>query len=94
MINYWWVTRPKRKLNSIPEILAVLSTVTLDAQWQGSMNLHRMFEDGLEESGLKRIGERRDARGSGGRTYYAWLASLGLVFTHCIELLHLWLQRS
>lgn len=81
MINYWWVTRPKRKLNSIPEILAVLSTVTLDAQWQGSMNLHRMLEDGLEEAGLKRIGERRDARGSGGRTYYAWLASLGLVFT-------------
>lgn len=81
MINYWWVTRPKRKLNSIPEILAVLSTVSLDAQWHGSINLHRMFEDGLEEAGLKRIGERRDARGSGGRTYYAWLASLGLVFT-------------
>lgn len=81
MINYWWVTRPKRKLNSIPEILAVFSTVSLDAQWQGSINLHRMFEDGLEEAGLKRVGERRDARGSGGRTYYAWLASLGLVFT-------------
>lgn len=81
MINYWWVTRPKRKLNSIPEILAVFSTVSLDAQWQGSINLHRMFEDGLEKAGLKRVGERRDARGSGGRTYYAWLASLGLVFT-------------
>lgn len=81
MINYWWVTRPKRKLNSIPEILAVLSTVSLDAQWHGSINLHRMLEDGLEEAGLKRIGERRDARGGGGRTYYAWLASLGLVFT-------------
>lgn len=35
----------------------------------------------MEEAGLKRVGERRDARGSGGRTYYAWLASLGLVFT-------------
>lgn len=81
MINYWWVTRPKRKLNSIPEILAVFSTVSLDAQWQGSINLHRKFEDALEEAGLKRVGERRDARGSGGRTYYAWLASLGLVFT-------------
>ncbi len=81
MINYWWVTRPKRKLNSIPEVLAVFSTVSLDAQWQGSINLHRMFEDGLEKAGLKRVGERRDARGSGGRTYYAWLASLGLVFT-------------
>lgn len=81
MINYWWVTRPKRKLNSIPEILAVFATVSLDAQWQGSINLHRLFEDGLENAGLKRVGERRDARGSGGRTYYAWLASLGLVFT-------------
>ena len=81
MINYWWVTRPKRKLNSIPEILAVFSTVSLDAQWQGSINLHRAFEDGLEKASLKRVGERRDARGSGGRTYYAWLASLGLVFT-------------
>ena len=81
MLNYWWVTRPKRKLNSIPEILAVFSTVSLDARWQGSINLHRLFEDGLEEAGLKRVGERRDARGSGGRTYYAWLASLGLVFT-------------
>lgn len=81
MINYWWVTRPKRKLNSIPEILAVFSTVSLDAQWQGSINLHLNFEEGLERAGLKRVGERRDARGSGGRTYYAWLASLGLVFT-------------
>lgn len=55
MINYWWVTRPKRKLNSIPEILAVFSTVSLDAQWQGSINLHRLFEDGLEKSGLKEL---------------------------------------
>ncbi len=81
MINYWWVTRPKRKLNPIPEILAVFSTVSLDVQWQGSINLHRKFEDVLEETGLKRVGERRDARGSGGRTYYVWLSSLGLVFT-------------
>lgn len=81
MINYWWVTRPKRKLNSIPEILAVFSTVSLDDKWQGSRELHRMFEDGLENAGIKRVGDRRDASGSGGRTYYAWLASLGLVFT-------------
>lgn len=81
MINYWWAPRPKRKLNAIPEVLAVFSTVSLDAQWQGSIKLHRMFEDGLEDAGLKRVGERRDAKGSGGRTYYAWLASLGLVFT-------------
>lgn len=81
MINYWWVTRPKRKLNAIPEILAMFSTVSLDNQWNGSRELHRKFESILEESGLKRVGARRDARGSGGRTYYAWLFSLGLVFT-------------
>ena len=25
MLNYWWVTRPKRKLNSIPEVLATFA---------------------------------------------------------------------
>ena len=25
MLNYWWVTRPKRKLNSIPEVLAAFA---------------------------------------------------------------------
>ena len=39
------------------------------------------FEQALEEEGLKRPGERKDQRGGGGRTYYAWLFSLGLVFT-------------
>ena len=51
MINYWWVTRPKRKLNSIPEILAVFSTVSLNVQWQGNIDLHRDFEEGLEQAG-------------------------------------------
>lgn len=82
MLNYWWVTRPKRKLNSIPEILACCATVSLDCEWQGHVYTHLAFEQALEDSGLKRIGDRRDQRGGGGRTYFAWLASLGLVFTH------------
>ena len=80
MLNYWWVTRPKRKLNSIPEVLAAFSNVALSAQWTGSRNVHIEFEDELERAGLKRIGERRDHSGSGGRTYQAWLSSLGLIF--------------
>ena len=79
-LNYWWVTRPKRKLNSIPEVLAAFSNVALQAQWTGSRNVHIAFEEELERTGLKRIGERRDRAGSGGRTYQAWLSSLGLIF--------------
>lgn len=82
MLNYWWVTRPKRKLNSIPEILACCASVSLNCEWQGHVYTHLAFEQALEDSGLKRIGERRDQRGGGGRTYFAWLESLGLVFTH------------
>ena len=79
-LNYWWVTRPKRKLNSIPEVLAAFSNVALSAQWSGSRNIHIEFEEELERDGLKRVGERRDHSGSGGRTYQAWLSSLGLIF--------------
>ena len=79
-LNYWWVTRPKRKLNSIPEVLAAFSNVALTVQWTGSREIHILFEDELEKDGLKRVGERRDHGGSGGRTYQAWLSSLGLIF--------------
>lgn len=80
VLNYWWVTRPKRKLNSIPEVLAAFSNVALAAQWSGSRDIHIKFEEELERDGLKRVGERRDQSGSGGRTYQAWLSSLGLIF--------------
>lgn len=81
MINTWWATRPKRKLNSVPEVLAALADLSLDQQWQGQRGTHLSLEDALEEAGLKRIGERRDQTGGGGRTYLAWISSLGLVFT-------------
>ena len=38
------------------------------------------YEEALEAAGLKRVGLRRDQSGSGGRTYGAWLVSLGLIF--------------
>ena len=77
--NYWWVTRPKRKLNPVPEILSVFAETTLEHQWDASRNLHIQFENNLEKAGLKRVGTRRDGSGSGGRTYAAWLRSLGLI---------------
>ncbi len=82
MLNYWWVTIPKRKLNAVPEILACCANLSLNQEWQGHLYTHLAFEEALEKSGLNRIGERRYKRGGGGRTNYAWLYSLGLVFTH------------
>jgi len=82
MINYWWVTRPKRRLNSVPEVLATFYEISLNQEWAGQRGTHLTLEDALEEANLKRKGERRDQTGGGGRTYQAWLTSLGLLFIH------------
>lgn len=81
MLNYWWVTRPKRKLNSVPEVLAAFADLSLNQEWDGQRDSHLAYEDALEKAGLKRKGERRDHTGGGARTYKAWLLSLGLIFT-------------
>ena len=81
MLNYWWVTRPKRKLNSIPDVLAVFAESAMQEAWIGQRGTHLSLEGELENSGLKRVGDRRDQTGGGGRTYKAWLVSLGLIFT-------------
>lgn len=78
--DYWWVTRPKRKLNTIPEELAAFCSTALGKKWTRNRESHISFEQELEQSGTKRIGERRDASGSGGRTHAAMLYSLGLWF--------------
>lgn len=80
MLNYWWVTRPKRKLNAIPEVLAAFTDLLLNQEWDGQRDSHLAYEDALEAAGLKRKGERRDQTGGGARTYKAWLVSLGLIF--------------
>ena len=80
MLNYWWVTRPKRKLDSIPEVLAAFADISLNQEWVGQRGTQMAYEEALERAGLKRVGSRRDQSGSGGRTYGAWLVSLGLIF--------------
>jgi len=82
MLNYWWVTRPKRKLNSVPEVLASIVANSLNQVWNGERGTHLSLEEALENAGLKRKGDRRDQTGGGARTYYAWIESLGLIFTH------------
>ncbi len=80
MINYWWVTRPKRKLTEVPEILALFAETALHQQWTGQRTRHLEIEEALEREGLKRTGQRRDQTGGGARTYRAWIESLGLLF--------------
>lgn len=80
MINYWWVTRPKRKLNSVPSTLAVFAEEALNEVWNKQRASHISLEEALEKQHLKRTGTRRDHTGGGGRTYAAWLRSLGLLF--------------
>ena len=80
MINHWWVTRPKRKLTSVPEVLATFADMALDQEWQGHISTQLNMEEALEQAGLKRVGDRRDKGGGGARTYLAWLKSLGLIF--------------
>ncbi len=80
MLNYWWVPRPKRKLDSVPEVLAAFADISLNQEWEGQRDTQIKYEEALEKAGLKRVGLRRDQSGSGGRTYGAWLESLGLIF--------------
>ena len=80
MLNYWWVTRPKRKLNTVPEVLATFADLSLNQEWEGQRESHLAYEEALEAAGLKRVGDRRDHTGGGARTYEAWLMSLGLIF--------------
>ena len=80
MLNYWRVTRPKRRLDSIPEVLATFADISLNQEWTGQRGTQIAYEEALERAGLKRVGSRRDQSGSGGRTYGAWLVSLGLIF--------------
>ena len=81
MLNYWWVTRPKRKLNSVPEVLSVIAESSLNKIWTEQRGEHLNFENLLEKNNLKREGNRTDQTGGGGRTYIAWIMSLGLIFS-------------
>lgn len=82
MQDYWWVTRPKRKLNPIPEELAAFCSTALGKKWTRNRDSHIEFEIELEQTGTKRVGERRDASGSGGRTHAAMREMVLRLYCH------------
>lgn len=81
MHNTWWITRPKRNLVSVPLCLSVIAHHAQGKTWASpDKSTELAIEQGLEESNLKRKGNRRDQGGGGARTYRAWMKSLGLLF--------------
>ena len=48
MINYWWVTRPKRRLDSIPEVLATFADISLNQASKVTMMTD--YDNGICES--------------------------------------------
>lgn len=84
--DYWFVTRPHRKLIRVPKSLAAFSGVAGGLRWNGNPELQMRYEDRLESLELKRAGEHteraRGRGGSGGRTHAQMLYALGLFFYH------------
>jgi hypothetical protein len=74
--SYWWVTRPKRKLILIPDLIKIFSATAEDQKWWGNRELHISFEQNLTDARWKAQNISKD--GSGGRTYAALLAQFGL----------------
>ncbi len=80
MINNWQVPRNKRRLYPVVDILSLFTLQNLGENWRGSLSRQLDFETELERYGLKRVGQRRDRRAGGARTYESWLYNLGLVY--------------
>lgn len=74
----WWVTRPKRKLILIPDILKIFAATAEGQRWRGNRPVQLEFEKALRNYEWKAQNLSRD--GSGGRTYASMLYMLGLWF--------------
>lgn len=73
-------SRPQRKLYRLPLTVAALQEAAGGEEWSGRRDSHVALEEILEREEVKRVGVRRDATGSGGRTHAALVRSLGLAF--------------
>jgi len=74
--RHWVISRPKRKLILVPDLLGIFSSVAGGQNWKGNRSLQIEFETALTNAQWKAQNISRD--GSGGRTYAALLRMLGL----------------
>ena len=77
--NTWWVTRPRRYLDPIPEAIKIFANY-VGEEWITGAAVQLDFENELVKAGLKGTGGKRNKRGSGARTWAAWLRMWGLWF--------------
>jgi len=77
--NTWWVTRPRRYLDTIPEATKIFANY-VGEEWITGAAVQLDFENELVKAGLKGAGGKRNKRGSGARTWAAWLRMWGLWF--------------
>lgn len=78
--SYWVITRPKRKLLLVPDLLRIFAAVVEEKRWHGNRGLQIEFEQALTDAQWKAQNVSED--GSGGRTYAALLYMLGLWYEH------------
>ena len=50
MLNYWFVSRPKRKLDTVPQVLAAFADTSLNREWNGNRGNHLEYENALEQA--------------------------------------------
>jgi hypothetical protein len=74
--EYWVITRPKRKLILVPDLLKLFSAVALGEKWNQNREVQQKFEKALSDAQWK--AQNVSADGSGGRTYAVLLYMLGL----------------
>lgn len=75
-INHWVITRPKRKLILVPELLKIFYSIASGEKWERNRSIQLKYEKALKESEWKAQNVSKDA--SGARTYAALLFMLGL----------------
>ena len=72
----WWLTRPTRDLHDLDTALRAFAGMAKGKKWRGNKELHRRFE--LENPAKTPNAGQYGSRGSGGRTWAAWLRMWGM----------------
>jgi len=72
----WWVTRPTRDLRDLEVALKSFARIARGKRWRGNRELHQRFE--LENPAKTPNAGKFGSRGSGGRTWAAWLRMWGM----------------
>lgn len=88
MLDYWWITRPKRRLDCVCRELIAFHKVAVGKSWNANRSVQFEFEKMLETLNIKRHDSEKQSSGSSARTHATMLYSLGLWYEQdqCVHL--------